>query len=107
MPELVLTAADDGRAFAVDRGTAISVVLDENPTTGYSWQLVEPLPDCLVPQGDRHDRPAGAAIGGGGRRVLRFAAEVPGSCRIWLDLRRVWEIGLAPAGRFRASVTVR
>lgn len=107
MSDLVLTSADDGCTVTVDRGTVISVILEENPTTGYTWQLVEPLPDCLVPRGDRHDRPAGAALGGNGRRILRFAAEAPGSCRIWLDLRRVWEIGLAPAGRFRASITVR
>lgn len=107
MSDLVLTSADDGRTVTVDRGTVISVILEENPTTGYTWQFAEALPDCLVSAGDRYDRPAGAAIGGGGRRTFRFAAEAPGSCRIWLDLRRVWEIGLAPAGRFLADVVVR
>lgn len=106
MPDLVLSAADDGRALSVEAGAGITVVLGENPTTGYSWQLVGPLPACVVAEGDRYDRDAGAAIGGGGQRSFRFVATASRACDIKLELRRSWEIGLAPADRFRVGITV-
>lgn len=107
MPELVLTAADDGRDLAVEIGAEIALALEENRTTGFLWQLAGPLPDGLVWKGDRFYHDAGPGLGRGGRRSFRFLAVAPGSGDIAFQLRRPWEIGLAPQARFRVGVTVR
>ena len=36
---LTVTERDDGKTFAVARGTKVAVVLPENPSTGYSWEF--------------------------------------------------------------------
>lgn len=107
MPELVLTAADDGRALDVGPGTGITVVLAENPTTGYGWQVTDSLPGCLASKSSRYDRDAGGAIGQGGQRSFGFVVVAAGACDLALELRRPWETGVEPVGRFRVHLTVR
>lgn len=107
MPGLALTAADDGRALSVGPGTEITIMLAENPTTGYGWQIAGPLPGCLASKSSRYDRGGGALVGQGGWRSFGFVAVAAGSCDLALELRRPWETEAAAADRFRVHVTVR
>jgi inhibitor of cysteine peptidase len=50
---------------------------------------------------------AGAGIGGGGARTLRFAARSPGTAVITARLYRSWEGDASIIGRFALTVNVR
>src|SRR4051794_8878397 len=79
----------DGRTFDVGRDEIIAMHLDENPTTGYRWQVtadpsIEFRSDEFVPQAD-------AAIGTGGRRVFTFHVRAAGEFRVRAKLWREWQ----------------
>jgi inhibitor of cysteine peptidase len=84
-----LTQDDSGQPRIVQIGDEITVVLDENPTTGYRWHAdtdaagLELTADSY--QGPQ--RPAGAS----GTRHLTFTARRPGPVRLRLVKRRSWE----------------
>ncbi|KAF5429823.1 inhibitor of cysteine peptidase [Candidatus Methanophagaceae archaeon] len=39
--EVLLTDTDNGNEIAVRKGQSLVISLDSNPTTGYTWELVE------------------------------------------------------------------
>jgi inhibitor of cysteine peptidase len=84
-----LTKDDSGGTRSLRVGDEITVVLDENPTTGYRWH-----PDIdtvrLRLTADRYEGP-GHPIGAGGTRQLTFAPVQPGQIRLHLIKRRSWE----------------
>jgi inhibitor of cysteine peptidase len=84
-----LTYQDSGSRHAVRVGDEITVVLPENPTTGYRWQ-VEIDPGALR-QADDHNEGATTPRGAPGVRVMTFQALRPGHALLRLVKRRAWE----------------
>jgi inhibitor of cysteine peptidase len=84
-----LTQNDSGGACSVRVGDEITVVLAENPTTGYRWQ-----PDIdtarLQLTADHYEGPE-RPVGTGGTRHLTFASLQPGPVQLHLVKRRSWE----------------
>ena len=39
MPILKLTQADDNKSFSLHKGDELVIHLEENPTTGYRWEI--------------------------------------------------------------------
>lgn len=79
----------DGRTFDVGRDETVALHLDENPTTGYRWQVtadpaIELRSDEFVPL-------AGSGIGAGGRRVFTFHVRAAGEFRVRAKLWREWQ----------------
>lgn len=99
---------DSGKAVQLTVGQKLVVDLEENATTGYSWQLEAALPSMLATAGDE-TRPAGQAgvVGAAGRRVLTYAATRAGNGELRLVYARPWEHGVPPAKTFTVPVTVR
>jgi inhibitor of cysteine peptidase len=84
-----LSQGDSGSTRVVRIGDEITVVLDENPTTGYRWH-----PDIdatrLHLTTDHYQGPE-RPVGAGGSRHLTFAPLQPGPVRLHLVKRRSWE----------------
>jgi predicted secreted protein len=72
----------------VDEPVVIS--LEETPTTGYQWEVVDPPADVEVDE-TRFDPPTSPAPGAAGRRVITVRATAPGAHRLRVQRRRAWE----------------
>lgn len=86
-------------------GQEFEIVLAENPTTGYRWELqAGGEPACAV-LSDRFDARSPTTPGSGGARHWQFRAAREGSGRIELVYRRASERDRPPAQTF--SLTAR
>ncbi len=91
--------------IAVNREFAI--VLDSNPTTGYGWQLAEPLdPTILKVLEIKHDLKKVKRVGQGGKDRWIFKALRPGNGFVSLEYVRPWEKGVAPAKKAEFEIII-
>ena len=90
------TEADNGRTNSVNAGSEIKIVLEGNPTTGYSWAVASFSTNKLQQigaveysqseqSGEKH------RVGVGGKFMFRFKAVGSGQGHIKLIYRRLWE----------------
>lgn len=84
-----LTLGDSGGRRLVRVGDHLTVVLSENPTTGYRWQAAIDTA-ALQQTADRFDGPT-QPRGGAGTRRLTFTVLRPGSASLRLVKRRSWD----------------
>lgn len=106
MSEIEIFQGDRGKTFAARQGDLIVIRIEENPTTGYRWEI------CMVEQqvveildSDYLIAPGGG-IGSGGMRIFRFRAKSPGISRVQLGLRRAWEPEVAVLESFSVNIQV-
>ncbi|HXH21183.1 MAG TPA: protease inhibitor I42 family protein [Dehalococcoidia bacterium] len=107
---LHLTAKDNGRTFDIAKGGEIMVVLSSNASSGFSWAVLEPLPDQLRLQGEPEyvpPRGASPAAGAPGEQVFTFRAAKSGTAELRLSYRRPFDSSAAPAETFAATIVVR
>lgn len=91
-----LTEADAGRTNSVNIGNEIKIVLEGNPTTGYSWEMASYSTNNLQQIGEVQYRPTDQPderprVGVGGQFVFKFKAVKQGQSDIKLIYRRSWE----------------
>lgn len=101
-----LTQTDAGKTIAVKAGDTFTVVLDGNPTTGYTWEVA---PDSAAPvelQGEPAFKAESSAVGAGGQMTLTFKATAPGQGLLRLLYHQPWDQSAPPAETFEVSVTV-
>jgi len=100
MAELILTQADKGQFFEVQRDDVILIRLPENPTTGYLWAIDE-INGAVLELEDSDFVPASnAGIGGGGERIFRLSAKSTGTSHVELKMKREWEADVPPIERY-------
>jgi inhibitor of cysteine peptidase len=89
----------DGRAEVNTKGDhEITATLPSNPTTGYRWQLMNPLSGDTVKLVSNTYHPSRPGlIGGGGQEIWIFRTGAPGEAEIVLAYLRSWEKGIPPA----------
>jgi inhibitor of cysteine peptidase len=109
---LKLTAADNGKEFAVEVGDLVQVILAGNPTTGYSWTVAMDEKDAalLEPQGDpvyAQESTDPSLVGGGGTYTFTFKAVEAGQPVIRLEYARSFEQGVPPEQEFSAVVIIK
>jgi predicted secreted protein len=101
MTRHMLTRADDNRQLDVNCGDHIVLNLNENPTTGASWEPASSDPNIAVVT-SRDYASGGTGTGSGGSRLLEFEAARPGATEIGAKLRRPWD----PADKYYDIVTL-
>ncbi len=106
MSKIEIFQEDQGKTFAAYQGDLIVIRIEENPTTGYRWEI------CMVEQqiieildSDYLIAPEGG-IGGGGMRIFRFRAKSSGISPVQLRLRRAWEPEDAVLESFSVNIQV-
>ena len=122
-PHLHLTMAESGKDLFVEPETRIEVLLFENPSTGFTWQVARPAPRkeeeketspeeeppvILNPVASEMvlDKTKPMALGAGGQRLLTFDVGAAGKKQIALEYLRRWEKGRKPARKFTITITV-
>ena len=101
---MILNERDRDHTVEVSVGGVLTVRLQENPTTGYSWSV--DAVSGLEQVGDTFEA-GSAAIGAAGVRVLRFRATRPGLHELRLKNWREWEGESSVANRFGAHIIVK
>jgi inhibitor of cysteine peptidase len=105
MAEIAIGAGQNGSSLTLSVGDEVRLDLQENPTTGFRWQPVGIDTAILQLRADDFAPTAGAAIGGGGARRLRWAMLRPGVTELRLELKRAWEAS-APRSVFTIQLSV-
>jgi len=102
---LVYSAGDDGRSIELKVGESFTVVLEGNPTTGYSWQ-VEGVDEAILSVGEPDYKSDSDLVGSGGTFTFTFTALSAGESQVRLGYSRPWE-SVAPLQSFTLNVTAR
>lgn len=103
---MLVDEAFSGRTVEMTLGETIEVQLNENPTTGFRWQLTsDGSPACALVD-DRFITPVGPP-GRGGQHIWRFRARHPDEAEIELRYLRHWESAKEATTIFRIRVRVK
>jgi predicted secreted protein len=88
----VVTLDLDGATHAAEArvGDIVVVSVAENPTTGFLWHQVNPLPTGVVER-ETEFSPAGAGLGAGGMRRFVFSSDRIARAELDFHLSRSWE----------------
>lgn len=100
-----LSESDAGSTVMVSKGGTVQIVLAGNPTTGYQWQLTAGDASIIRQVGEATFQPDTDAIGAGGKEILRFEADSPGTTILKLEYRRPWE-NVPPENTYEVIVQV-
>jgi inhibitor of cysteine peptidase len=107
---LHLTEPDNGKTFDIEKGGEVMVVLMSNPSTGFSWSVVEPAPEQLQMAGDPVYLPpvsASPVVGAPGQQQFTFKASKAGTAQLKLAYSRAFEPGVPAAQTFSVTIIVR
>jgi len=103
---LALEAKDDGNQITLQKAQTLTVKLEANPTTGYTWEMVEPEGAILRQVGEPEFNADSELLGAPGTLTLRFEAVEAGQMDLKLVYHRRWETGVEPLETFTVQVTV-
>ncbi len=109
--EVQFTAADNGSTVKLNTGQIMSITLDANPTTGYTWEVAEPPSGQIMRQigeidfiPSQHDP---EIVGAGGVQIVRFEVINAGQTSLKLIYHRPWETDVEPRDTFSIYVVAR
>jgi inhibitor of cysteine peptidase len=106
-PALTLTERDDGGKRELKAGQRVLVLLNGNPTTGYTWQVDSKVDSKVLRQiGEPGFHQDAGLTGAGGIESVLFEAAGPGATTLSLSYARPWETGSSPEKTFTVHVTV-
>ena len=103
-----LTAVDKGTQVNMQIGEQMTVTLDGNPSTGYTWEAKDLDATMFQQVGDPvfiSSNPG--MVGSGGSLTLTFKALTAGKAVLTLIYHRPWEIGVDRTDTFSVTVTVK
>lgn len=89
-----LTAADNDKQITLQSGDAVTITLESNPTTGYSWQVMDIDSAVLIQDGEpkfKQSLNSDGMVGMGGTETFRFKAAGKGATTLKLGYERPWE----------------
>lgn len=106
--ETAIGAEANDTEVTVKVGDVLAINLASNPSTGYSWQLLDVDAKVLTRYGDPEFLQEGVPgmVGQGGAEILRFEALSVGSTTLSLGYQRPWETDVEPIEFFTVVVNV-
>jgi len=91
-----------------EAGRPFAIRLESNRTTGYQWDLAEPLDGRILKLANsEYKAPDSTRLGAPGEEVWTFQAVGKGRTKIAMKYARPWEKNAAPARTAVFDVTVR
>lgn len=103
---LALEAEDNGEEVTLGKGQVLVISLPGNPSTGYSWQMVDPEGAIVEQVGEPEFKAESDLMGAPGTITLRFEAVEAGEMALTLAYQRPWEADVEPLETFTVQVTV-
>ena len=114
MTSHILHDSDNGGSITVKAGQEIHVFLEENPTTGYLWNVVRPEGDTYLQLQDigyadeqiSFEKDRQVLFGKGRLKQITFMAKNEGQEEIILRLKQPWESNSDQDKVYRVIVNV-
>jgi len=104
---ITFTEEDDGRSVKLNRGEVFDIMLEGNPTTGYTWQKTEPEDRDILELIEREFKPQSDRIGSPGIQIFHFKAVGKGRTTIRLIYHRPWEKEVQPLREFELRISIK
>jgi inhibitor of cysteine peptidase len=99
---------EGGKTIAARAGEEFTVKLDSNATTGYQWQLAEPVDEKMIKfLRSEYIAPNTDLMGAPGVENWTFMALKPGRSKIALKYVRSWEKDNPPVDRKEFTITIK
>ncbi len=105
----VITETNNGTTISLEKGETFYLRLQENPTTGYSWQLNLSQKLSLVsdkyypPESKEGEKPI---VGAGGVHLWEIKADSKGNQQVTAIYKRSWENETGTEDKFALNVEV-
>ena len=103
---VIVSQADQGKTVTLKVGQVLLVLLDGNPSTGYSWEVVKGDSPVLEQVGEADVAPQGNMPGSPARIGLRLRAIREGRQALQLIYHRIWEKDVPPLQTLNLTVEV-
>ena len=107
---LSLDASADGSTQQLKKGEVMSVTLESNPSTGYSWFVTISDQNVIIQMAETENQEASPSttpvLGAPEKKTFFFQAIEAGQAAITLDYQRGWETGIAPEQTINILVEV-
>ncbi len=98
---------DPAKSIEIMIGQEFAIELDANATTGYQWQLAEPLNNRIIELLSTEYRvPETGHLGAGGKEIWKFRAVDHGKTIISMKYIRPWEKDIPPVKNIQFRVVV-
>ncbi len=104
---IALTSADNGRTIDAFVGDKITVTIEGNPTTGFTWETENLNSAQLQQRGEPKYTAASNLLGAAGTYVFAFNVVGSGGTSLKLIYHRTWEEGVAPEQTFEVNVLIK
>ena len=102
-----LVYKDPEKSIEIATGQEFTIELDANATTGYQWQLAEPLDKRIIELlSTEYQISESGLIGAGGKEIWKFRAIDRGNTIISMKYTRLWEKDVAPVKKVQFRVTI-
>lgn len=101
---IVIRQADAGQYFTAHTGDMIEIMLEENPSTGYLWEVMEIDHNILDPSESSFFSGGDAIVGKAGTRKFQFEVKAPGETVISFRLNRPWENEADAIEQFQVTI---
>ena len=88
-------------------GEVVRISLDENPSTGFRWELEHDNDQVLRLLTSGYISNSSAAVGGGGQHVWKFMAEKNGKARLIMKHWRSWEGDKSTIERLDVTILIK
>jgi len=109
--DVCVTASCSGKEVKVAVGGSVTVTLDSNPSTGFSWALTENSDESVLQEASHEYVPPETSgtpvLGKGGEEVWVFNALKEGKSNISMEYKQPWEADAEPAETFDLTVVVK
>jgi len=102
-----LDEQDNEQNVDVASGDKITITLEGNPTTGYSWEVSAMDPAMVELVGEPDYKTDSKALGSGGVYIFTFKAATAGTTNIKLIYHRSWEEDVEPVKVFEVTLNVK
>jgi inhibitor of cysteine peptidase len=107
-----LDATAEGSTQQLKMGEVLSISLESNPSTGYSWFATISNPAVLVQMGEpQYQEPPSSSgtplLGAAGTQTFYFQAAETGTTTLTLDYKRSFETSVAPEKTVGMTVIVK
>ena len=104
-----LTLDYNGRQIELTNGQTFNVTLETNPSTGYSWEVVELNNNILYKIGEAESEPNISEkniLGAPVMHTFQFEVINTGQTTLKIVYHRIWEKDVAPEKTFSINLTI-
>ena len=98
--------SNNNTTISVTTGRFLVITLEGNPTTGYTWEVTEPLDELVLRQaGGIVNVPESDLMGAPSKQIATFEVVGAGDATIKMVYHRPWETDVEPVDTFTLNVT--